>query len=95
MSSSYEVETVLSRRIALQDGAYERQYRTKWKNFSHSRNSWEPTDNFHGLKIIQEFESQRNKLIEKALLPRYCKLLNFLNFVTGNVILIVAPAPIG
>jgi hypothetical protein len=71
MSSCYEVENVLARRIAVQDGAYERQYRTKWKNFSHNRNSWEPTDNFHGLKIIQEFESQRNKLIEKALHPRY------------------------
>ena len=70
MSGNYEVEFVVGRRVAIQSGAYERQYLTKWKNFTHSRNSWEPTDNFHGLKIIQEFEGQRSKLIQRALTPR-------------------------
>lgn len=71
-SHNFEVESVVDRRmIPLEEGIYQREYLTKWKNFPASQNTWEPTDSFQGgRRKIQDFKSRRDRLIDSALTHR-------------------------
>jgi hypothetical protein len=75
MTENYEVEAVVDRRVVSRGGRYVREYLTKWKNYSHNKNTWEPVEHFCGSGKIEEFEALWQAEIAKALTRRFAEIV--------------------